>query len=546
MLFFQYIMRLPLAALSNFVDLFETLFRVPFKAFSDWKAGDDEFSEPDERPDEANGSVGQKLAFVALLPLKALWWLIALPFRLYTETDSQRKLDLLSGLPALITVGVVLLFLVRSYAMSSGIAEEYRKRAISSMRSKDFSKANFYFTRIVNDSRLSATEADRLNWAVSLSGDGQDSRAKALLNELAPDDQQGFEPAHRLKAVGLVKSLEARKQNTDYLEQLHFQLKCSGETKSPEINEAWAVYYISIGQLKDAVNHLKVAALKNPSHYVTIADLNKRMGKKDEVETNLNLAVQTIVSRLEDNPLDHSTRIQLAKAYAEQNKYDDATEVLERGFDLKPDREIRIALADFHASRFDNQQELDFATRFGFLAKSLHYDINFLPSYERLIAFCMQSKANQERDTIKKYLVESLAEGRAAALCHFALSNIELYEGDQKQAEWHIDKAFELNNNLPSIANNLAWMLAHSNEPNIPRALELAEDVVARNPTDVQFRDTLAHILSLAEDYERAAFEFEKVLSMSSGENHVHRKLAEIYRKLGQVEIALQHEKLAR
>ena len=536
-------MRLPLTALSNFVDLVELVFRAPFKAFSDWKADDEAFEELGEHPDEAE--VGRKFFRVLLFPLNALWWLFALPFRVYTETDGQRQRDLLSGLPALCIFGLVLLFLARSYAMSSSIAAQYRERAISSMRSKDFSKANIYFTRIVTEPRLAATEADRLNWAASLSGDGQDNRARAVLDELAPDRKQGFGPAHRLKALGLVKSLEARRRNADYLEQVHFHLKCSGEVNSPEINEAWAVYFISIGKLNDAVDHLKVAALKNPSHYVTIADLKKRLGKKDEVETNLNLAVESTVSKLEDNPLDHSTRIQLAKALAEQNKYDDATEVLERGFKLKPDREIRNALADFHAARFDNQTELDFATRFGFLGRSLRYDINYLPTYDRLISFCMQSKSVEETDVVKDYLVKSLAAGKAPALCHFALSNIELSKGNQKQAQWHVEQAFKLNNNLPTIANNLAWMLAHASDPNIPRALELSEEVVARNPNDVQFRDTLAHILLLSEDYDRAAVEFEKVLSASSNKDQVHRKLAEVYRKLGQVELAVQHEKLS-
>ena len=127
--------------------------------------------------------------------------------------------DLLLALLPLAMLGFLGFVFFQVYANADDIEARYRQGAQAAMDANDIPLAKTYFSRIVSDHELS--DQDRLNWAMILSNSGEPERAQQVLDELAPDDQLGYLPAHRVKALALAAQL-ATKQDAETLRKLAY------------------------------------------------------------------------------------------------------------------------------------------------------------------------------------------------------------------------------------------------------------------------------------------------------------------------------------
>ena len=155
------------------------------------------------------------------------------------------------------------------------------------------------------------------------------------------------------------------------------------------------------------------------------------------------------------------------------------------------------------------------------------------------------SNEGASRQMVTDMLRSYLNDDKPAALVHFALSNIYWIENDIDQSQIHMAKAFKANSNFPVVANNLAWILAHSDPPELDRAYSIAAQVVEKSPRDGRFRDTLATILMKQEKLPVALTEFQKALTTADNRKEIHQKMATIYQKLDKVELAKHHQEQA-
>ncbi|MEM7783180.1 MAG: hypothetical protein AAF623_07495 [Planctomycetota bacterium] len=83
--------------------------------------------------------------------------------------------------------------------------------------------------------------------------------------------------------------------------------------------------------------------------------------------------------------------------------------------------------------------------------------------------------------------------------------------------------------------------LANAEEPQLDKALELARKVVARNPSNASYRDTLGTVLMKTGDFRGASLEFEKAMRGVKDPVAVRKKLAQCFQNLGMEEMAEQH-----
>ncbi len=96
----------------------------------------------------------------------------------------------------------------------------------------------------------------------------------------------------------------------------------------------------------------------------------------------------------------------------------------------------------------------------------------------------------------------------------------------------------------PAVANNLAWILAHADPPDLARALELGNQAVALRPNDARFRDTRGRILVKMKRWNEALTDLELVLRSEPEQTDLHQLLAEVYDRLGSNEMATEHRRL--
>ena len=469
--------------------------------------------------------------------------LIKAPFTFLHSLAKANRIDLLFVLPALAVLGFFAFVFYQVFANGDRIESRYRSGAFGAIADRDFKLAKTYFKRLSSDSKLG--DYDQLNWAIVLANTGEAERADQAIDQLAPDDKPGYGPAHRLKALNLASKLGKTKDPLT-LRKLRFHLEnCRDD--SPDINRAWALYYLAVDQADEALKYLEVAAERNPEFLLMIANINQQKGREYQMEQAINQAEAAFRQRIVKDPLDAKSRIALANVLARQSKFDEAESTLLTGLKLQPDDLIRRETAGFYVMRHDlaAKQNREFNVLFSLLQNALALDENFLPVYQRLISLYQQNPDPEEAEKIKNALLETVTGDNPSPMSHFALSNVLWMEGQKDEAEWHLEQAYQLDQNFVVVINNLAWILSHKDEPDLERALELSASAIERSPEDPRFQDTYATIQMMRENYDDAVSHFQKALPRTQISAEIHLKLANCYQLMGKQNLAELHQKKA-
>ncbi|MDB4385810.1 hypothetical protein N9Z47_00455 [bacterium] len=482
----------------------------------------------------------QRVLFVLKQVLSLPFLLLREPIRIFKSLRRARPRDLVFALPAIAILGFFGFVFIQIFAYGEAIDNRYARGAQIATEQKDFKLAKTYYQRILGDDNI--TPRQQYDWAMILAQTGEDEQAFNLIKKIAPDNAMGFGPAHKLVAVSIARQIDAAKDKA-LLSKLRHHLVASRDL-SPEIEQVWAAYYVATEQTDRAIVSLRKAAEKNPTFYISISKLYKQNGQNAECINALEKAEIAFRRTFRSDQLDHNGRVAFAKVLALLEKYDEAEKYLLQGRRVKPDQFITRSLADFYAMRYDvaRRKQADAQIQMDFLTKAINTDPDYTAVYSRMIQLFVEARESPEQAKKIRNLFEQLVTGNnPTALAHFALSNILWIEGDRGSAEFHLEQAYLINNNFVVIINNLAWILAHGENPDLERALELAETAVRRVPENPRFRDTLGTVLLKSDEHRKAISELQLALKGVPDKNAVHQKLAICYKSLGMNDLALLH-----
>ena len=109
----------------------------------------------------------------------------------------------------------------------------------------------------------------------------------------------------------------------------------------------------------------------------------------------------------------------------------------------------------------------------------------------------------------------------------------------------HLEAAISSGRTAPATLNNLAWVLIHSAQPDIPQALQLIKKAMAVAGEQPQFLETRAAILLAQKSPNAAIRDLEKALAHSNRPANTHKLLAQAYSQIGDAQLAKLHEELA-
>ena len=199
----------------------------------------------------------------------------AATFGLISQPGENRLSRLLFLLPAMLMMALFTFVIIQVFSRGKVIVQRYQKGAQAALQKRDFPLAKTYFTRLMSDRELSPRQ--KLAWVDILAKTGDSLQAEEKLNELAPFERAGFAPAHELQAILLAKSI-GKSEDPDLLPKLHWHLKNS-VSNTPELNEAWARYYLACEDYENAIVALNKAALENPGFYLMLARLHQVRGE---------------------------------------------------------------------------------------------------------------------------------------------------------------------------------------------------------------------------------------------------------------------------
>ena len=489
------------------------------------------------------------LGVLLWVPRKLVWAIVEIvsfPFSFASFSDERRRY-LLGGAPALLVIFATLGVIGFASTDSESIYRRYRLSMEQAMESGDFELASVLGSRIMENGLQDNSEM-KFAIARALIGSKDMLRAQSVLTELAPDQSRGYGPAHAFRALLLANSAKSADE-TDLLNQLKWHLDNSRSEKNEELYRLRSSYYLKIGQSQLAIEQLELANGLNPRSAIPLSDIYLKQGSFESQKRVLQEAVVRIQRQLNDVPFDKDLRLTMALAYVRLKDFDRAEAVLRKGLELITTPEMTRAVADFYVMRHDEiyrDARDDMARRLGFLEQAIGIDRNHEGVYLRLSQLYTDSKEASESKKVRLLLESMIADGKSPSLAHFALGTVSIMDNDQKRALWHLGQAHKLDKQIPMVCNNLAWMLAHTENPDLDKAFELSKVAVESMPGEPEFKDTLGTILIKQGKLQDAVTVYEKLLSEMPDRKRVHAKLAEIYKELGQPSLSQMHVERSR
>lgn len=415
--------------------------------------------------------------------------------------------------------------------------------------------------RLISDSRFSDPETlfevSELHEQL-----GDTERSSAMIDLMAPEQVKGYWRAHQKRAMKLAPEI-SRSNDSEVLRSAFWHLKHSGYNDRDELLRAWAEYSLRVGDIHRALRWLEKLSVSDPQQLFGVADLAISLGDEQTAHRSLEKASRVYTKSIAQNPTSKSDRIYCALALAKLHRMDKAIETMVSGWRLTQDKDFADGLAELYVLQFDldTAKHRDPKARFDELRSALKWNDRNEQAHDRLIAL-YRSDANPElRNEISQFVHALTFENPGYEVSYFTLSTLEIIEGRTADAIANLRKVVALSPDLPPALNNLAWLLSESQpEENhaegnqaeksdhanhLEQAAELARRAVILDPAHSSYRDTLGTILLKQDKLSEAVVELELALKDAANPASIHRKLADVYRRLAQPDIAAGHESRA-
>ena len=501
---------------------------------------------------------------ILLFTFRALLSMLLIPFWGFTSEIWWREKNFYMGIPAIFGLIVCLVGLSTSLFMRGQVRDRYKAQMLTAMNSGEFQLASMIGSRLMEESATSDPELT-YTYAMALGRNGEQARALGMIQSLAPDDKPGYAPAHRSIALGMLPSLQ-KEVPADVLTKLRFHLDHCHDDQSVEVRTAWAFYYVRAGQLDQAIKSLESLPKLEVGSILLLSDLYAAQKNTAASIRGWQRAREELEKKLTREPQDANAALLLAQVLGKLGDLDAVEKVLGTSLKVSQDERVKTSLAQVYLIRNDMamNNKAPIQDRLQFIRSALVLAPNMQAGYDRLIDLCAANPKSDETAEVKQQLEEMIVDGKNASFAHFALSSILVASSDvlssdvlssdvlssdapsdaPDKARWHLEQALALDSSLTVVANNLAWILAHSDPKKLDEAENLSRRALAAQDTPV-FHDTLGTILLYQEKYTDAARELELALKGGFNNREIHAKLAKVYQELGNESLAKLHAQRA-
>ena len=165
-----------------------------------------------------------------------------------------------------------------------------------------------------------------------------------------------------------------------------------------------------------------------------------------------------------------------------------------------------------------------------------------LPGLERLLEL---TQSPPDEVAWAAATLDKLDWTKASVEAHILVGMDAWRAGRQAAARQHMEAAFRANPHDIRASNNLAWILAHDDPPELERALQLSSEALSQAPGQPNVLDTRGRILFKLERWPEALRDFESLAPSRPQDKQLHELLAVCYARLGMSELAGFQRRLA-
>jgi len=391
-------------------------------------------------------------------------------------------------------------------------------------------------------SRHPADHELRLRLAEALATTGRFSESlQALMDGLTLDPQGPFlMPAVRIMRLWAQRPGLNPTQRKQLLQQAATLLERKARLSEQE-RSTLAELYAELDRPGQAVAIWRELAEKEPRYHVRLAQFFAARGDREKAAEHAKAAIASLSKQLSDGPTQkQAVRFPLAEAYRLNAQFELAVETLEAGLEQAGPAErlaYRRALANCYLSWWLAEQA-EGRGDMNRLRAALRYD-PWNTEVVRILLGLMRQEGQSAREA-NQLLAAMLSRGEVPATVHLILGTEAWLRGQPDRARLHLRQAYALDPRMADAANNLAYVLAHSDPPDLQSALELIND-----PNNPEYRDTRGKILARLRRWKDALADLEFALKFRPADPELHIALAEVYDNLGMKHIADNHRQLA-
>ncbi len=489
--------------------------------------------------------------------IELLWWIVKYPFvmavrfgqwlwRVLVSAWERNNLRyFLQGLPALLALLTISVTTAYTYFRSQeGLTKLYEIEGKQALAGALYQKAVLCFERLATlDTRNPEVRYLLAMSMIFNTTSDQKEFAYNLLDQLAPKDSIGFPPAHVYQAKRIL--MTSQNPTPEQLRQAEIHLRRSLSPgvafalKAAESIEAsaWLGRVLTaMNRYDEAEPYLRRAAPTQPELYLVLAGIFKRQNRPDQVREVCNLAIAYYRPQVERNIDNVEARVYWAKSAAMKDDYEEATKLLDVGFNMKPMDVYRIEIASHYKAWSDYVRRLE-PDRLGesltYLEKALKWDPANLQALSSLLDLTRGRTPEAER--ARSNLREMLANQPDSPMLHFTVGLLAWEENKTEEARLHWERAYKLSRDFPMVANNLAFLLANYPPIDLRRALEIIDEVLRSWPDVPLFHGTRGHILYKLGRFKEALDELELSIKDSANRENpdVLEMIANCYQQLG-------------
>lgn len=459
---------------------------------------------------------------------------------------TRNYLSLLAGAPAILALAALLglgVFLLGWQAARAGPG--LRSKAEQAVNGQDFETARVAYQSLL---RLGGKQAQRdafqlMQTFYSL---GRPHEAALLALQLAPLERLGYPPAH----VFVARSMLAQTNPTPVIiEQAtsHLERALRGDPANTDARELLCQVYLAGGQVAAAKRHLLELATTRGDAMLRLARVLETEGDASGVRSWAERAVRYFRAQTEGQSVqDPAPYLSWAGALVLLEDYPGAFQVLQQQWRKTVNPTFQSALARVcadWAQWLQRKHPGDLGTRFRAVQEGLELDPNNVVLIQQLANLTLLGGAEGER---ARALADGMMrEGRNTGLLHFCLGGAAWDRGDKAKAFEHFRLAYEVAPQLPLVANNMALTLTLQEQPQLDRALAIAESLVQQHPRNPAFRDTRGQVLVKLGRTREALADLAFALPLLEDRAATHRALAQCYRGMGLEDLATEHERAA-
>jgi tetratricopeptide (TPR) repeat protein len=350
------------------------------------------------------------------------------------------------------------------------------------------------------------------------------------------------------RALGLNEEISRQKQRI-YLKQNKVDLAVAeaeklidNEPGDPDFLIEGAELLIANDRPEQAIGWLQQALVLNPDlaqAHVLLADVYRKQGNLEKVSQELKLVLANpnleadLKARILANyagiagedPNAKQDALTLAQDLAKNNPRDARSQQMLAELMLQADKKTEARDAFARAARLDGASFEVWGTLLQLDADLNQGDSLLAHSAKALELFPTQgmfwyyngtahlTKRNYQQAT------DALEESRSLSVSNAELSkyiNAQLGDayngaGDHAKSDEAYELALKLDPYNDHVLNNYSYFLSLRKQ-NLPRALQLSQKLIERNPTNATFLDTYAWVLYVTKDYAKARQYLEKAV----------------------------------